>query len=124
MSTLGIAFPPSLAAGLHAYGTSKLAVSKFFEFVAAENPGLQVISIHPGVIDTAMATKSGLAGVLPFDDNKLPAQFAIWATSKEAAFANGRFLSVNWDVEELKANIKFKEDPFYITTGLNPWPSF
>jgi len=124
MSTLGIALPPAMTAGLHAYGVSKLAVVKFFEFLASEHPELQVITIHPGVIDTAMATKSGMVGKLPFDDSKLPAHFVIWASSKEAAFANGKFLSVNWDVEELKTNPKFTEDPFYSTAGLVPWPNF
>jgi hypothetical protein len=31
----------------------------------------------------------------------LPGAFAVWAASKEAAFANGRVLWASWDVEEL-----------------------
>jgi hypothetical protein len=31
----------------------------------------------------------------------LPGAFAVWAASKEAAFANGRVVWASWDVEEL-----------------------
>jgi hypothetical protein len=33
----------------------------------------------------------------------LPAQFAVWLTSPEAAFLKGRLVWANWDVEEMKA---------------------
>ncbi|MBE3049058.1 hypothetical protein IMZ48_42475 [Candidatus Bathyarchaeota archaeon] len=31
----------------------------------------------------------------------MPAAFAVWAASKEARFAHGRFLWAAWDVDEL-----------------------
>ena len=40
------------------YSTSKLALSRFYEFLAAENPDLNVFVIHPGVVETAMYVKS------------------------------------------------------------------
>jgi len=47
----------------------------------------------------------------------------LWAASGEAAFAAGRFLWCNWDVEQLKAiEGKFKEDPFYLTSNVLGWP--
>lgn len=33
----------------------------------------------------------------------LPAQFQVWLTSPEAEFLKGKFVWVNWDVDELKA---------------------
>jgi NAD(P)-dependent dehydrogenase (short-subunit alcohol dehydrogenase family) len=111
--------------GGSAYVASKLALVKFYEMIAAETEDLQVVIIHPGVIDTRMNVKSDIAALgLPYDDIKLPAHFTIWAASKEAAFANGRFLWCNWDVDELKKNPKFYEDPLFLTSGINPFPNF
>jgi len=42
---------------------------KFFEFVAAECPDLQVLTIHPGIVDTAMNVKSGFEG-MPMDEGE------------------------------------------------------
>lgn len=36
----------------------------------------------------------------------LAANFSVWATTPEAEFLNGKFLWVNWDVEELKKQKK------------------
>ena len=49
--------------------TSKLATTKLFEFVAAEYPDVQVVTVHPGVVDTALNSKSEYEG-LPMDDGK------------------------------------------------------
>ena len=49
--------------------TSKLATIKLFEFVAAEYPDVQVVTVHPGVVDTALNSKSEYEG-LPMDDGK------------------------------------------------------
>jgi NAD(P)-dependent dehydrogenase (short-subunit alcohol dehydrogenase family) len=54
----GIAHIPAIP-GLSAYGVSKIATTKFFESVQAENPELRVFNIQPGVIQsTAMAAKA------------------------------------------------------------------
>jgi hypothetical protein len=40
-----------------------------------------------------------------YSDNnivELPASFYVWAASPEAKFLNGKFVWVNWDVDELK----------------------
>ena len=55
--------------GSSSYVTSKLATIKLFEFVAAEYPDVQVVTIHPGVVDTALNSKSEYEG-LPMDDGK------------------------------------------------------
>jgi hypothetical protein len=44
----------------------------------------------------------------------LPGAFAVWAASKEAAFAHGRILWASWDVEELASGDirKLMEDDY------------
>jgi len=49
--------------------TSKLATIKLFEFVTAEYPDIQVVTVHPGVVDTALNSKPEFEG-LPMDDGK------------------------------------------------------
>ena len=42
------------AQGQSAYTCSKLAQTKMFEFLAAENPDVFVVSVHPGIVQTDM----------------------------------------------------------------------
>ena len=76
-SLLGVAagalnFPPAGTPGLSAYMTSKIAMVKTLEFLAAENPGLFVASVHPGMIDTGVFRKSGAKPeMLPMDSGEL-----------------------------------------------------
>jgi NAD(P)-dependent dehydrogenase (short-subunit alcohol dehydrogenase family) len=44
--------------GHSAYSVSKLASTKFFEYVQLEHPEIRVINFHPGVIKTNMAQKA------------------------------------------------------------------
>jgi hypothetical protein len=50
-----------------------------------------------------MGIKSGLDNVFPSTDAKLAGDFILWTTSEEAKFLSGRFVWVNWDVDELVA---------------------
>jgi len=52
----------------------------------------------------------------------LPANFHLWLASKEAAFLSGKFLWVNWDVEELKAKAKEIESSARFNVGVETWP--
>lgn len=75
-SLIGVAagalnFPPASTLGLSAYMTSKIAMVKTLEFLAAENPGLFVASVHPGMIDTGVFRKSGAKPeMLPMDSGE------------------------------------------------------
>ena len=53
-----IAVPTPLLAGMSSYKASKLALNTLVEYVAAENPDIQVLSYHPGVIATDMMAKA------------------------------------------------------------------
>jgi hypothetical protein len=49
----------------------------------------------------------------------LPADMLLWLSSKEAAFLHGKFVWVNWDVEELKAKkAEIEADPYLLAIGL------
>ncbi|RYP69138.1 hypothetical protein DL771_006232 [Monosporascus sp. 5C6A] len=91
---------PPMEAGPSAYSASKAAATKFFDHVAYENPGLNVVNVHPGLIESDMSRKSGHRGM---DHIDLPGHFCLWLASPEAAFLRGKFVWVNWDIDELKA---------------------
>jgi NAD(P)-dependent dehydrogenase (short-subunit alcohol dehydrogenase family) len=57
---------------LSGYAVSKLAGLKFFEYVAAENPQIRVMNVHPGAMNTAMGAKGAESGVkIPRDDSEI-----------------------------------------------------
>ena len=55
VSTGAVHVPPMAPAG---YVGSKLAQVSLMDFVAAENPGLRVFNMSPGIVQTEMSTKS------------------------------------------------------------------
>lgn len=67
----GVAHIPAIPGG-SGYGTSKNAGVRFLEFVAAEEEGVRVVNVHPGVVETEMYVKSEM--VLPNDDG----EFCVW----------------------------------------------
>ncbi|KAI9677981.1 MAG: hypothetical protein M1822_008089 [Bathelium mastoideum] len=106
---------------MSSYISSKLAMIKFLEFVAEENPNIFVASMHPGTIDTATYDKSGRVP-MPLDKVQLPAHFLLWLASSEAKFCRGRTVWSNWDVDELKAKAKEIESGIMLTSGVHGWP--
>jgi len=112
-----------LLARSSAYSTSKLAVIRFFEFLAVENPDLNVFVIHPGIVKTAMYAKSEMELEETMDTIQLPAHFAVWLSSPEAKVLNGRFLMSGWDVTQLVGQEeRLKQDPSYLTSSLGGFP--
>ncbi|KAL6897515.1 NAD(P)-binding protein [Trichoderma evansii] len=85
--------------GKSSYSLSKLAMTQLSQFIVIENPNVRAVSIHPGTIMTEL-TPPWLARFSK-DTPELAAGCALWLTTKEAAFLNGRYVSANWSVEEL-----------------------
>jgi NAD(P)-dependent dehydrogenase (short-subunit alcohol dehydrogenase family) len=59
--------------GLSGYSASKLAAAKVYEYLHHEHPGLFVLNVHPGTINTPMLEKAlgAKAGAeFPYDDGK------------------------------------------------------
>lgn len=69
VSSGAVTYPAKLLGNGSAYAASKLALAKVYEFIDVEYPDVQVITIHPGVVLTAMNIKSGLTE-LPYDDGE------------------------------------------------------
>ncbi|TDZ59747.1 Short chain dehydrogenase citE [Colletotrichum trifolii] len=123
LTTGTTAMPASVLPGLSPYIVSKLAQTKVVEFLAAENPNLFAATLHPGIVETAIFTKSGAkAEALPMDTAQLPAHFTVWLSSPEAAFLNGRSVWANWDVDDLKKSAKTIEAGLSFTSGIAGWP--
>ncbi|EED22355.1 oxidoreductase, short chain dehydrogenase/reductase family, putative [Talaromyces stipitatus ATCC 10500] len=94
------------ANGASAYQTSKLAVIRFTEFIAAEygEKGIVAFSIHPGGVFTELASK--LPDYLRpklVDTPELAGDSLAWLTQEKQEWLNGRYVSVNWDMPELIA---------------------
>ncbi|RAO69948.1 uncharacterized protein BHQ10_005960 [Talaromyces amestolkiae] len=90
--------------GGSAYQTGKLALLRLTEFTATEyeDEGLVAWAIHPGCIATE------LTSILPpfakeklVDEPALVADTIVWLTQEKQAWLNGRYISANWDMEEL-----------------------
>jgi len=52
----------------------------------------------------------------------LPADFHVWLASPEASFLNGKYLWVNWDVDELKARSSEIEGSTELNVQVVGWP--
>ena len=59
----------NFAPGISAYTVSKMAVVKFWDFLAFENEGVRVHHVQPGVIDTDMNKEAGGLELLGFSDD-------------------------------------------------------
>ncbi|KAK7541483.1 hypothetical protein IWX49DRAFT_613115 [Phyllosticta citricarpa] len=88
--------------GLSNYCLAKGALNRLVEFVAAENPRVSAVAMHPGIITTAMSIKE----FEPFegDSMELVGGMAVWLAGDHARWLTGRYVGVNWDVDELLAS--------------------
>lgn len=91
----GVTTFPSLSS----YSLSKLVNTKLQAFVAAENPNVTAIALHPGIVETDMTDASFKK--FAKDTPALVGGVGVWLTGEEAKFLTGRYVNVNWDVEEL-----------------------
>lgn len=119
--------PPFYA--FSSYGPTKLAGAKLLDYFAAENPDVRIVNVHPGqVTETEMADKAKGTETqrldAHIDDAQLAGDFVVWALSEEARFLKGKFVWVNWDVEELVGRKKEIESTAFLTLGLEGFSSF
>ncbi|PVH87249.1 NAD(P)-binding protein [Cadophora sp. DSE1049] len=118
----GSAHLPLLGSGMSGYAISELAATRVMDYFGMEHPGVRVMNVHPGVLETEMNKKAVEAGfVLPFDDVELSASFIVWSVSPEAEFLQGKLIWANWDVEELKAKKEILGKTDELTIGLIGW---
>ncbi|KAI1176945.1 hypothetical protein F4777DRAFT_577453 [Nemania sp. FL0916] len=123
LGTAGAFFPAQLP--MSGYAVSKLALVKLMEYIGAENPGLRVVTVHPGIVPGTeggkrMVAQSGIEW--PGDDINLPAHFLVWTASDEAAFLKNKCVFANWDVDEMKARAQEIAGSAELMVGLNGFP--
>ncbi|NMC20435.1 MAG: SDR family oxidoreductase [Thermogutta sp.] len=86
------------------YQTSKHAINRLCEFVQVDHgqDGIKCFSVGPGGVATDLARNMPEDYYHYLTDTpELPAGFIVWLASGKADWARGRYLSANWDVEEL-----------------------
>lgn len=94
--------------GASAYQTSKFALLRLTEFLQAEygSQGLLTFAVHPGGVPTDLAKcmPTEMHAVLT-DTPELAGDTIVYLTAdrKEWEWLAGRYVSCNWDVEELRA---------------------
>jgi len=93
-----------LTPGASDYQTSKHAINRLCEFINLDHgeDGIKCFAIHPGGVPTTLAMNMP-EEMHPFlvDKPELAAGFIVWLCSGKADWAGGRYLSSNWDVNEL-----------------------
>ena len=92
-------------AGASAYQTGKLALLRFGEFVNVEygEEGILCYGIHPGGVMTELASRIPKEKhFLLKDVPELSADTIVWLTGQRKDWLAGRYVSVNWDMEELE----------------------
>ena len=94
-------------------GASKAAAAQFKE------GNVKIVSFHPGTIYTSKGAQNLPKNVFPWDDEELPADFALWLAGPESNFLHGRHVWAQWDVDELIAlKDKIEDQPDFLTIGL------
>ena len=100
---------------------TKITLTWFNEFVSLENPNVRVVVYHPRtvltpILDDLLHIKPfalethGLFSLHGFEDieicictAELAGAFTVHLTTEHAEYLNGRYASVNWNIEELEA---------------------
>lgn len=115
--------PAAFGKGTSAYTASKVAAWKLNEFLADENPGLRVFTVHPGVIESAM-TKRRVPDAVPHrEDPALAGNFMVWLANEEADFLRTRYVWAQWDVAEMMSRkAEIEKNPLLLTPIIGGWP--
>ncbi|KAF2094740.1 putative oxidoreductase [Rhizodiscina lignyota] len=83
------------------YCISKLALNQLTAYVAAEDSSITCVCVHPGVIPTDMSSLVPFLNPFAKDSPELVGSVAVWLASGDQRFLSGRYITANWDVEEL-----------------------
>ena len=96
------------APGASGYQTAKFALLRFTEFVQAEygdgEDGVVAIAVHPGGVATelGLTMPEAMHGFL-VDTPQLAGDTLAWLTAEKRDWLGGRYVSVNWDMDELES---------------------
>ncbi|TVY81599.1 Short chain dehydrogenase citE [Lachnellula suecica] len=89
------------------YDISELATNRLTEAVAEAYgaEGVLAYAVHPGIVAT-MPLPIGMAPearTMAVDDLGLCGAFLVWLVKEKREWLSGRYMSANWDVEELES---------------------
>lgn len=84
------------------YFMSKFIVDHLSTYVAAEYPNVAAVSLYPGLVPTDML-REPFRTLFDHTSAELVGGTAVWLCHKKADFLSGRWIAVNWDVEDLVA---------------------
>lgn len=95
--TSGAAF--AVLPGISGYAISKLGSLQLAAYVAAENPNVTAVALHPGLVMTDMT----MDAFKPFalDTPELVGGVGVWLATEKAAFLSGRYICAHWSVDDL-----------------------
>ena len=85
--------------GASGYSLSKMVAHQITAFIAAENPNVTAVGLHPGIVKTRLV--SGPFAKFAKDTPALVGGVSVWLTSKDARFLSGRLVASNWSVDDL-----------------------
>ncbi|KAI0485120.1 NAD(P)-binding protein [Xylariaceae sp. FL0804] len=96
-AAIGTVFP-----GMGGYTASKQALTRIMENLHAEQPGMRVFTLIPGIVSTEMTVDS----LKPYakDTPEISAGWTLLLSTPRAEWMRGGIISVNWDVEEMEAH--------------------
>ncbi|KAG4441113.1 hypothetical protein IFR05_003403 [Cadophora sp. M221] len=89
----------SVFPGISSYSISKLIPIQLAAYIAAENPNVTAVALHPGTVKTDMTLDSFVRFSL--DTPELVGGIGVWIATEKAAFLTGKYVSSNWDVDAL-----------------------
>ncbi|KAI0144611.1 NAD(P)-binding protein [Xylariaceae sp. FL1272] len=94
---IGAVFP-----GMASYTASKLALARIMENLHAEQPGIRVFMLMPGIVQSGMTVDS----LKPYakDSPHLSGSWTLLLSTPRAEWMRGGIVSANWDVEEMEAH--------------------
>lgn len=91
--------------GASAYQSAKFALCRFTEFIQTEygDQGVLAYAIHPGGVPTELALRmpQNVHGLL-VDTVEVASHTVLWLTRERREWLAGRFVSANWDMEEME----------------------
>ena len=104
------------------YGSSKAAGVQIMQSFASQykdDPSVNIFSFHPGAFYTPGVAANFAQGTVKWDDEDLPAYFALWLAGPESKLLNGKFVWANWDVDELIGlKERLEKEQAFLTIGL------
>lgn len=90
-----------------AYNVSKLACNRLIEHIDNDHrakDGIHAYALHPGAVMTPQTVghQGEVWGQILSDDEGLAGAFCVWLSREKKGWLSGRYVSCNWDVDDLE----------------------